>query len=519
MKNISVKLFTIASAVTLMVAGAGCAKIGDFGNTNVNPNGSGTPITAALLTNVESGLGGIAFGTGTGGTRAGIYAQTISETQYTDVSLYALPQLSSGGFYSGAMQDCQVIINLNSDPKTATAVSTYGSNANQIAIAKILKSYIIWNLTDKWGDMPYSEALQGAGNKSPAYDKQEDIYKAIFKDCRDAIAGFDGNGAEVKGDVIYGGGGLTAQTAKWKKLANSIRMMAAIRLTKVYPGATDYPALEFKAAFTDPAGYIASNSDNFTLNYPGGAYKNTWFNIYDGRSDYAQSKTLGDVLAGLGDTRQTAYGTNAGFCFPFGLVRNDAVNFDQTISAGNYSKVLAASKRAENSPGVLISACHVLLAAAEGVERGWAAGTAKNLYDAGVTAGFDQWGITIPAGYLSGAANYNTGAGVPGNVGANSYGSIPASQNAATTTPLQRIALQYWIASYPGGNEAFANWRRTGVPNLKPTAFASNAGGQIPRRYVYGTDEYSLNPAQLAVAVGRLAGGDTQDGRVWWDKP
>ncbi len=525
MKNISLKLFTIASAVTLMTAGAGCAKIGDFGDTNVNPNGSATPITAAFLTNIESGLGGIAFGTGSGGTRVGIYAQTIAETQYTDASLYSLPQLSSGGFYSGAMMDAQVIINLNSDSKTAGTVAAYGSNANQIAIAKILKSYIIWSLTDKWGDMPYSEALLGAANKSPKYDMQEDIYKAIFKDCRDAIAGFDLSGPEVRGDIVYGGGGLVAQQARWKKLANSIRMMAAVRLTKVYPGASSYPALEFKAAITDPAGYFTSNADNFTLNYPGGAaYRNSWYDIYDGRADYAQCKTFGDVLSGLGDSRQSVFGTNAAFTFPYGLERPAAVNFDQVVSNGNYSKVLVPAQRAQNSPGVLISAAHVLLAAAEGVQRGWTAGvatlpTAKQLYEAGITMGFGQWGLTVPGTYLAGPANYNTGVGVPGNVGANSYGSIPATQNAGTATELERIALQYWIASYPGGNEGYANWRRTGIPKLSPTTFASNSSKQIPRRFVYGTDEYSLNPAQLNVAIGRLSGGDTQDGRVWWDKP
>lgn len=516
MKNIKFNLFSIAAAVVLTTAGAGCAKIGDFGDTNVNPNGTGTPITAALLTNVEAGLGGIAFGTGTGGTRAGIYSQIISETQYTDASLYAIPQLSSGGFYSGMLMDCQVIINRNSDPATAAAVSASGSNANQIAIAKILKSYIIWSLTDKWGDMPYSEALQGAANKSPKYDTQEDIYKAIFKDCADAIAGFD-VGKPMVGDIIYGG-----DAAKWKKLANSIRMMAAMRLTKRYPLATDYPAAEFRAAAMDPAGYISSVADNFVVPFPGGgAYNNSWYVTYDGRSDYAQSKTVGDVLAGLGDTRQSAYGTSAGFTFPYGLIRADAINFDQTVSNGNYSRVLAPGFRAANSPASVLSASHVLLAAAEARERGWmtTGATAQALYNAGVTAGFAEWGLTVPANYLtSGAANYLTGAGVPGNIGANTYGSIPATQNAATPTALDRIALQYWLASYPNGNEGWANWRRTGVPNLRPTTFASNAGGQIPRRYVYGTDEYSLNPAQLAVAIGRIAGGDTQDGKVWWDQ-
>lgn len=512
MKKISLKLFSFASAAALIVAGSGCAKISEFGNTNVNPNGATSPITAALLTNVESQLGGIAYN-----IRGAIYAQQISETQYTDVSLYQLPQLSSSGTYAGPMMDCQVIINQNSDPKTAGAASVSGSNGNQIGVAKILKAYIMWTLTDKWGDLPYSEALLGAGNKTPKYDTQEDIYKAIFKDCRDGINSFD-VGQWMKGDIIYGG-----EPAKWKKLANSIRMIAALRLSKRYPASSDYPALEFAAAASHPAGFISTNADNFTLAFPGGNYPNTWWGVYNGRSDYAESKTLGDILSALGDTRQSAFGTNAALCFPYGLVRNDAVNFDQTVSSGNYSKVLAQIWRNENSPAFVLTAAQVLLAMAEAREGGWISGgsylTAKEYYDAGVTASFGQWGLTIPGGYLTGGAAYNTGAGAPGNVGANSYNSIKAGQNAATASNLARIALQYYLASYPNGNEVWANWRRTGVPNILGTNFATNSGGAIPRRYVYGTDEYALNPAQLATAVGRLAGGDTQDARVWWDKP
>jgi hypothetical protein len=496
MKNIK-KLLSFASVAALLAAGSGCAKISDFGTTNINPNGSAT-----------------------GGTRAGIYAQLISETQYTDVSLYQLPQLDEGPFYSGALMDLQVIINQNTDPKTAGAASASGSNANQIAIAKILKSWIIWTLTDKWGDLPYSEALQGAANKSPKYDTQEDIYKAIFKDCRDAVAGFDAGGP-IKGDVIYAG-----NTAKWQKLANSIRMLAAMRLTKVYPSPTDYPALEYKAAATDPAGYIATNADNFTLAFPGGAYKNTWNITYDvnQRSDYAESRTVGDVLNALGDSRSTVFGSNPGATFPYGLLRTDAIAYDNSTSS-LYAKVLAAPFRTENAATVLLPSSLVLLSLAEATERGWIAlASAQSYYDAGVTASFAQWGLAVPAGYLtSGPANYNTGAGAPGNVGVFTPPSgagvnLPPTQNAATPDKLSRIALQYWLAAFPNGNEAWANWRRTGVPNLQPTKFKTNSGG-IPRRYVYGVSDYSLNPAQLAVAVGRLAGGDTQDSRVWWDKP
>lgn len=513
MKN-KFKTLASGSLLALAIAGTGgCAKLDQFGDINQNPNGITTPITSALLTNVQSQLGG--FGTS---TRTTTYCQMVSENQYTDVSLYALPQLDMGGNYSGPLQDLQTIINYNnSNPGAAVG---NGSNANQIGIARILKAYIHWLNTDRWGDIPYSQALQGASNFTPKYDLQEDIYFDMIKELKEAAAGFD-NGAPIKGDIIYGG-----DVNKWKRLANSMRLMMAMRLTKVYPAAGGKAALAFAEAATASGGLITSNADNFTLNFPGGSFKNTWYLTYEARDDYAESKTLGDVLTGLGDTRQAAFGTN-NVTFPYGLTRDLAVAFGNSVGNGQ-SRVLATSKRAENSPIFIIPASVVLLTRAEGYERGWIAGgtaAAEADYNAAIAASYEQWGISVPAGYLTGPASYTSGGGVPGNIGAGTapYDNFRAADNnvqdAATPTKLSRIALQKWLAAYPNGNEGWAEWRRTGVPNLKGTRFATNAGKQIPRRYVYGVNDYSLNNEQTKAAAARITGGDTQDGRVWWDKP
>ena len=79
-----------------MLAGSGCKKLEDFEDTDVNPNGSLIPLTSALLTSAEIGVGGVVSGTGTGGTKAGLFAQYISETQYPDASTYAEPKLDMG---------------------------------------------------------------------------------------------------------------------------------------------------------------------------------------------------------------------------------------------------------------------------------------------------------------------------------------------------------------------------------------------------------------------------------------
>ncbi len=511
MKNKSFKTIGAVAFAGLSILAAGCAKIDKFGDTNSNPNGITTPIPSALLTNAEFQLGGIV-----NGTRTVCYAQYVAENQYTDVSLFALPQLDMGGTYAGPLQDLQTIIDYNSDSKTAGTASAYGSNANQISIAKILKSYLYWVTTDRWGDIPYSQALKGTANTSPKFDKQEDVYFGVMQELKDAVAGFDAGGA-IKGDITYAG-----NITKWKKLGNSIRMLMAMRLTKKYPAAGGKAALQFADAAGNAAGYITANSDNWTLAFPGGSFKNTWYLTYESRDDYAESKTLGDVLAGLGDTRQSVFGTNS-VTFPYGLTRSLAVDFANSVGNGQ-SRVLASSKRTESSPVVLLNASTVLLAKAEAIERGWISGTtadAQTAYEDGIAASYAEWGVTVPASYLAGPANYASGAGVPSNVGGASapYDNFRAAssnvQDAATTTKLQRIALQRWLAAYPNGNEGWAEWRRTGVPNLQKSRFST---GPVVRRYVYGVNDYSFNNAATKAAAAGLPGGDVQEAKVWWDQ-
>ncbi|HRD57348.1 MAG TPA: SusD/RagB family nutrient-binding outer membrane lipoprotein [Ferruginibacter sp.] len=511
MKNNIFKTALGFAAASMLLVNTGCNKLEDFGNTNTNPLGSTNPITAALLTNVESQLGGYAAN-----IRPSLYVQYIAETQYTDASLYAEPNIDLSGNYSGPMYDLQSIINRNSDPAQAASHLGSGSNANQIAVAKILKSYIIWAVTDRAGDVPYSEALKGAANLFPAYDKQEDIYTAMFADLEAGIAGFDG-GLPVRGDVIFGG-----DASKWKKFANTLRMHMAMRLSKKFPAAGGFAANQFAAAANDPNGFITSNADNMVLAYPGGAaYRHPWYDTYNGRSDYALSKTLADILSNMGDGRRNAYGS-AGSAFPYGLTRDQAVTLPTS-----YAKVLADGKRLENSPIVIMSAAYSLLNLAEGIERGWVASgtagyTAQQAYEAGITASFDQWGITGAPAYISGAnANFTTGTGGGTGVGTNSFNSIPASSNATTANALERIALQKYLALYPDGIQAWSEWRRTGIPALKPTTLATNsdAGFQIPSRYVYAPNEYSLNLEKVEAAVARIPGGeDVMNAKVWWNQ-
>ena len=520
MKNILIKKLAAATLITSVIMGVGCAKIDQFGNINQNPNGITTPLPAALLTNVLSQVASIATGSVSGigaNPRAANYAQYIAENQYTDVSTMSLPQVEMGTAYNGPLQDLQTIINYNSDPSTAGIAAGDGTNINQISISRILKAYIFWITTDRWGDIPYSEALKGASVLSPKYDKQEDIYFSLMKECKEAAAAIDLNEAKpIRGDIMFNG-----DMSKWKRLANSMRMLMAMRLTRPYPAAGGKAAVEFADAVAAAGGIMDGNAFNATINYPGGFFKNPWFQIYEARDDYASSKTMGDVLSGLGDTRGASFGTNS-IMFPVGLSRGLAIDYGNSVGNGQ-SRVLAASLRRDNSPYVVISAATVLLARAEGRERGWIGGGSPGAeadYNAGITASYTQWGLVVAPSYFTGAANYNTGAGVPGSIGAGTapYDNFRVAdaniQTAATPTTLTRIALQRWIAGFPNGDEGWSTVRRTGVPDLKLTRFKV---GPYVQRFVYGANDYNLNKANTDAAATSI-GGDKQETKVWWAK-
>jgi hypothetical protein len=124
----------IINAVPLVIMVASCNKLSDFGNTNVDPGSTTTPLVSALLTNVEQNLGG-SYATG---TSSGLFCQYFSETQYPGTGLYASSSLqaSFAGNYSSYLEDLQNIIATN-------------TSNNENAVARILKAYIYWNLTDR----------------------------------------------------------------------------------------------------------------------------------------------------------------------------------------------------------------------------------------------------------------------------------------------------------------------------------------------------------------------------------
>lgn len=483
------KIIWGAGMVSLLAISS-CDKIKDFKDLNNNQNQTTTPIPSALLTNVESNLGAnLGFDAGGINTGAGLYAQYFSETQYTEVSRYNKPNYNYDAYYAGPIEDLQSIIDYNSDPATAATAAGFGSNNNQIAIARILKAHYIKFLTDAVGDLPYFDALKAnSGIISAKYDNQEAIYKDLVKELKEAVEQFD-NGTTVQGDILFGG-----DVTKWKKYANSLRLLLAINMQHA-DAATG--KTEFLDALNNSAGVITDNSDNVTINFVGGNYPHPVYNYYvlTQRLDFAVSKTMTDQLSSTSDARASAF-ASSGKGFPYGLTRDDAVAF--AGANADWARILAPAYSLTNSSWTLISAANVYLVRAEAAQLGWTSEVLSNgpgngiggVFEQGIQASYDQWG-------LGDAEDYIDARGTPTDV---------------------QIATQEWLAFFPNGLEGWDVYRRTGFPVLTPAPGTTTG---IPRRATYGTNDYSYNASNVAAAAAiyTVSGQpDSQYGRIWWDQ-
>lgn len=485
------KYKTIGILLILIAFLGGCKKMGDFGTTNVSPNSATIPLPSALLTdamyNMSSNLTGRSLQ-----TNATLYVQWLMQTQYPDEAQYATAQIDWAAFYVNPLENLQKIIQYNSDEKTKAYAANSGSNANQIAVARIYKAYIFSLITDLYGDIPYTTAL--TGNTSAAYDKQEDIYKNIIKELTEAVAQFDG-GLAVKGDIL-----LNGSAVKWKKFANSLRMNLSLRLSKVYPASSDYAATEFKKALNDPAGYIDNNADNVAYIYlTDDKFRSPWQALFDGRADYAPSQTFVDTLKSYNDPRISVFFTRDGSGgytgLPYGLKRDDLLVWE---GAHPDWSLMGSAVTQRTSPGYIITAAQVKFARAEAAQLGWTTETALTLYNDGIMASWQQWGVYDAVKYAAYIVNPKT---------------------SFVSGPIRMIATQRWISLYPNQYfEAWSEWRRTGFPKLIPAINAVNQSKQIPRRYQYPANEPTLNAANYSAAVSKLSAGDTDNSKVWWDK-
>ena len=100
-----------------------------------------------------------------------------------------------------------------------------------VAAALTCRAELTQVFTDRFGEMPYSEATKaGEGILRPKFDDQQSIYKEIIKDLKTAADYFKAGHKDPIGSVdpLFAG-----NVDRWKKFCNSLRLRVAIRISNV----------------------------------------------------------------------------------------------------------------------------------------------------------------------------------------------------------------------------------------------------------------------------------------------
>ncbi|QIP15512.1 SusD/RagB family nutrient-binding outer membrane lipoprotein [Spirosoma aureum] len=434
------------------------------------------------------------------------YGSSLSGANYDQVNGSNTPLVWTN-FYRNVLK--QLVAVLEQTKGEPLQSNTYNA-------ARIWKAYVFMILTDTYGDIPYFQAGQGYTTEiiTPKYDAQQDIYKDILKELDEASAALTTTQTPVVTDILYGG-----DVAKWKKLGYSFMLRAGMRLTKVDPATAESYVKKAVAG-----GVFQSNADNSTLRHTA-IYNNYIANHLAARekTNFYLAAPFVNYLKENNDPRLPIFavryvGAKGGqeqvdaratsdpkqqIGMPMGY--NDVsittvLAQNGVASLWDFSQVNLTTVLKLDAPEFHITYAQVQLLLAEAAVRGWVSGTAADYFAKGVRANLEQmasYGSTIPEATIKAYLDAH-----------------PLDMAKA----LDLINTQYWVASFLDGNEAFANFRRSGFPALKKNPYpGSEVKGDFIRRMPYPDSEIVVNSGSLNEAITRQ-GPNTLDTRVWWDK-
>jgi hypothetical protein len=389
------------------------------------------------------------------------------------------------------------IFRLLSDVRSMQEIE--GTNEAYIAVGNIMRSYLFSQLTDMYGDVPYTEAINALdGNLSPAYDTQESIYMdsetGILAVLASSVETLKSTNFSIQGDMMFNN-----DLDQWIKFANSLRVRYYLRVSNKI---TDFSALQSIVANED---LMQSNVDNAVVPYLSSA-PNQWPMSLAGLGLYQEhrmTQTVDSVLSLWNDPRvevlykpseQSVQDGNPEYV---GLLNGQSRETiaDKGINLSNIS--LFGSIFRDVPDGVdaqFMQYAELQFALAEASIKGFISGNATTYYEEGIRASFDYWGAALPADYFS-------------------RPSITLTGN--SEEDLVKIMTQKWLSLINNGHEAWFNVRRTGIPKLQPGPDNLN-GGRYPMRYLYPESEQATNAENFQEAAQRI-GGNTINSKGWWE--
>lgn len=429
------KFIIILLITTMMVASESCKK-GFLDGVNDNPNSPSAVIPRVLLPGAE---GNLAYAQGGDMSRyTSIMTQYITgaSRQFFAYNQYTFSEEDFNNvwnnLYAATMSNLNSIIKLNTSGESAGGYDGYDG------IARILMAYTIGMSTDVWGDIPYSQAFLGNENLTPGYDSQESVYASIQQLLDEGITILSGDlvsddiedpGTE---DFIYNG-----DLDSWIALAHALKARYYIHLTKI-----DGNAAANALAAINAGGAIDNALYPFTSAGPGPAYQ-----YIEQRDDIVYDGACLQQMAAKSDPRYGVY-----------------IDVDGEYWGEGY---LGPFFSADNSPVMLMTEFERKFIEAEAKVRTGDNGGAQTAFTEAIQASMDFYGVDAAE-----AATY---------IGAN--GTLSGDMNAM----IAQIIYEKWVANFLHP-ESWVDLRRTGTPVLVP-----NAGGTIPIRFIYPTNERLYN--------------------------
>jgi hypothetical protein len=428
-------------------------------------------------------------------------------------------------------------------PQLQTIFANTDSTSAEHAMAEVIWVLTFMKATDYWGPIPYFQA--GTVETSVPYDPQDKIYADFFSRLDQAIAVLTplaGTNAYGTYDLIYKG-----DVSHWITFANSLRLRLALRVSKVDPATAQREAEASVAAGVMTA---SPADDAFVTRSTVGGDINGLSTMSDW-NEFRMSATMASVLKGYQDPRIGQYfvpTANSGNPNPAVISNYQGLRNGLSIAQQTLAQNLAAANSHQgprwSSTGVTVGGTIVGLASytntpqnimesaecyflrAEGAMLGWNMnGQPQALYEAGITQSMAQWGITgsaVTTYIASNATPMPSHAYTPDGVDT-AVSNVPIAWSADPTMHLKQIMTQKWLALYPDGLEAWADYRRSHVLPLyavinSDNRLITNTSTQWLRRIPFLTTEKETNGSAVTAAAALLGGPDNEMTPLWWDK-
>ncbi len=520
--------FKIIALTGLLALGAGltsCNKT--FDQLTLNENLPNSVPAALLLTGIETD----AF-EGPNGQGEILGQYYLNNYDYYGNNRYDL---------GGAPAYYTTLKNVGLMEKQAAAAGSPAVNAYS-ALGKFFRAYLLTRMSLAVGDIPASQALLGLDNLTPAYDTQKQVFVQAFASLESANADLTaliaGGTTTVDGDIYFSGKtGTVGDLRQWQKVVNTLRVRLLLHLSKKTADADLSVIPQFAAILGNPAKYplMSSSADNMQYVYypPANLYPNNDLNFGQDGSRKNMAAAYVGLLTSLKDPRvfitcepardqvdkqgqlptDFASFVGAGAGEDLGLMYNNAGL--QKYSFLNRRRYFSTSS---GEPSVQIGFPELAFNLAEGINRGWASGSAETYYTAGIQASWASYGLpsTGPGTYT--AAFYRPGStsvtntnnydnyAVPVNFA--TYYAQPTVKYAAGGGGLTQVQQQKYLALFRhSGYESFYTQRRTGVPTFNTGPGTGNSS-RIALRFQYPASERTANTANYQAALQSQYGGN-----------